>query len=130
MNRRLVSISACFFILGMAGFLYARDKNPKPGPLTGTWECMSHGSTRGDMEFTLTLEQEKDTVTGSVTSPIGSAELSSATYKKKSLEIHIESDQDEYVLTGTLKGGKLSGEWTHGDQKGTWEGAKKAPASK
>ncbi|HEV2351884.1 MAG TPA: hypothetical protein VG028_18800 [Terriglobia bacterium] len=129
MKRILISISACALVLGMAVSLYARNKNSKPGPLTGTWECTSHGGSGGDMQFTLTLEQDKETVTGSVTSPIGSAELSNATYSKKSLEIHIDSDPDEYVLTGRLKGGKLSGQWTHGDEKGAWEGAKRAPAS-
>jgi hypothetical protein len=81
------------------------------------------------MQFTLTLEQDKDTVTGSVTSPIGSAELSDATYNKKTLEIHIASDQDDYIITGRLKGDKLSGEWVHGNEKGSWEGTRQAKAS-
>ena len=131
MNRRLVSISLLVFALGMPGIsLIAKNKNPKPGPLTGTWECTSHGGSRGDMQFTLTLEQDKETVTGSVTSPIGSSELSDATYSKKVLEVHIAGDENEYVLTGRLKGNKLSGEWTHGTEKGEWEGSKQAPAAK
>src|SRR5512135_3742156 len=124
MKRRLLTISAGLLVLGMAGILFAKDKNPKPGPLTGTWECTAHGASSGDMQFTLTLEQDKDTVTGSVTSPMGTSELSDATYNKKTLEIHIESDEAEYVITGRLKGGKLSGEWSHGDEKGSWEGTK------
>jgi hypothetical protein len=129
MNRRLVSISACILVFGIASTLCARDRNPKPGPLTGTWECTSHGGSNGDMQFTLTLEQDKDTVTGSVTSPIGSSELTDATYNRKTLEIHIASDQDEYILTGRLKGGKLSGEWSHGAEKGSWEGTKQKAGS-
>lgn len=129
MKRRLVSISTCLLVLGMAGILYARDKNPKPGPLAGTWECTAHGASSGDMQFTLTLEQDKDTVTGSVTSPIGSSELTDATYDKKTLQIRIEGDENDYILTGRLKGGKLTGDWTHGDEKGSWEGAKQTKAT-
>ncbi len=130
MNRRFVTLAFCLLAFSLASAGFAKDKSGKPGPLTGTWNCTSHGSSRGDMEFTLTLEQVKESVTGNVTSPIGSAELTTATYKDKTLEIHIESDQSEYVLTGKLNGGKLSGEWTHGDEKGTWDGKKEAPAKK
>jgi hypothetical protein len=130
MIRRLPSIFLLVLALGVASLLSAKNKNPKPGPLTGTWECTSHGGSRGDMQFTLTLEQDKETVTGSVTSPIGSSELSDATYNKKTIEIHIPGDEDEYVLTGKLQGNKLSGEWTHGKEKGSWEGSKQSPAGK
>lgn len=130
MNRRFVTLALCLLAFSLAGAGFARDKSGKPGPLTGTWNCTSHGGSRGDLEFTLTLEQDKDTVTGNVTSPIGSAELTNATYKDKALEIHIDSGQSEYVITGKLKDGKLSGEWAHGDEKGAWEGKKEAPAKK
>ena len=130
MNRLIVSITVCLVALGLTGFAQSKEKSLKPGPLTGTWECISHGSSRGDMAFTLDLQQEKDTVAGSVTSPIGSSDLSSASFKNKTLEIQIESDKGDYVLTGKLKDGKLSGDWTHGDEKGSWEGKKQAPESK
>ncbi len=130
MNRRLVTFAICIFVLGLATSAFAREKQAKPGPLTGTWECTAHGGSQGDLPFTLTLEQAKDTVTGNVTSRIGSAELTTATYKNKVLEIQIEGGQSEYLLTGNLKGGKLSGEWSHGDEKGTWEGTKQVPTSK
>ena len=131
MKRRLLSISVILLILTMPGILRAKSKNSKPGPLTGTWECTAHGGRNGDMQITLTLEQNKDVVTGSVTSPIGSSELNDATYEKKTLELHIESNPDEYILTGKLKGDKLSGEWTHGEERGAWEGSRqRPPASK
>ena len=114
----------------VAGFALARGKNPKPGPLTGTWECMSHGGPEGDMGFTLYLEQNEDTVSGSVSSPIGSTELTSASFKKNKLEIHIETPQTNYLLTATYKKGQLSGNWsTDNDLKGTWEGKKSASTS-
>ncbi len=130
MNRHFVPITVCLVALGLAGVALAKDKSLKAGPLTGTWECTSHGSSRGDMPFTLDLQQEKETVAGSVSSPIGSAELSSASFKNKMLQIQIDTDGGDYLLTANLKDGKLSGEWSHGDEKGTWEGKKQAPGSK
>src|SRR5579863_2848183 len=84
--------------LSVAGVALAKDgaPKPKPGPLTGTWECTSHGGPQGDMQFTLYLEQEKEAVTGSVSSPIGDTEISSATYKHHAVEIHIDSPQGNY----------------------------------
>jgi hypothetical protein len=103
------------------------DKKSRPGPLTGTWECVSHGSPQGDMNFTLFLQQEKEVVTGSVSSPIGSADLTTATFKRKVLEIHIDTPQDNYLLNATYKNGALSGDWsTNTGLKGNWEGKKSA----
>lgn len=132
MTRRFyTSIAVPLLVLGFAGLAIARQKTPKPGPLTATWECVAHGTSRGDLPFTLTLEQIGETVTGSVSSPIGSTELSTATYKKKDLTIHIDTGQgDTYDLTAIYKGGQLAGNWTHGSEKGTWEGKKQAAASK
>ncbi len=116
-------------VVGAVAMSSAKDKKPKPGPMTGTWECTAHGSSQGDLPFTLTLEQAGETVTGSVESPMGGAPISSATFtKKKNLEIHIDTPNGTYLLTGVLKKGKLSGEWTHDPEKGTWEGSKKAAA--
>jgi hypothetical protein len=117
-------------ILALAGVALAKNKPPKPGPLTGTWECVSHGSSRGDMPFTLFLEQSGETVGGSVTSPIGGTNITSATFKKKVLEIRLETDQGTYVLAGKYKKGKLTGDWTHDPEKGTWEGTKQVEAKR
>ena len=130
MKHKFTALTVCFIALGLAGSVRAKENYLKPEPLTGTWECTSHGSSRGDMPFTLDLQQEREIVSGSASSPIGSAELSSASFKNNTLQIQIDSDDADYVLTANLKDGKLSGEWTHGDEKGTWEGKKQAPASK
>ena len=124
------TLTICLILVSLAGLALAKDKTPKPGLLTGTWECTSHGGPQGDMAFTLYLEQTNETVTGSVSSPIGSTDLGDATFKKNKLEIHIDGGEAKYLLTGTYKKGELSGEWsTDSDQKGTWEGKKSAETS-
>jgi hypothetical protein len=101
----------------------AKEKQEKSGPLTGVWECSAHGGPQGDMSFTLSLEQTKDTVTGDVTSPLGDTEISSGSFKKKMLEIHIDSPEENYTLTAKYSKGKLEGQWkSDSGQSGTWEG--------
>jgi hypothetical protein len=81
------------------------------------------------MPFTLTLEQSQQDITGSVSSPMGGTEISSGTFKNKAVEIHINTPQGNYTLTGKLKKNELSGDWsTDTNQKGTWEGKKAAQA--
>ncbi len=128
MKRTLTWVG--IFVLCLTCFAGAKEKTPKSGPLTGTWDCVSHGGPQGDMPFTLHLEQNKETVTGSVDSPIGGTQISSGTFKKKNLEIHIKTPQTEYLLTAKLKKNQLSGQWSGGtDLKGTWEGKKAAQST-
>jgi hypothetical protein len=126
-KRTLGAAAIGSVMLCLAAFALASEKKSKPGPLTGTWECVSHGAPQGDMNFTLYLEQKNETVTGTVSSPLGSTELTSASFKKNTLEIHIDTDQRNYLLTGKYKNGHLAGAWsTNEDQRGTWEGKKSA----
>ena len=116
------------FTMMLASFCLAHaspEKKPNPGPLTGTWECMSHGRPEGDLAFTLYLEQSKEVVTGSVSSPLGGADITSGSFKRKFLELQIDAQQGKYVIMGKLEKGALSGTWSldNGD-KGTWEGKK------
>jgi hypothetical protein len=82
------------------------------------------------MPFTLYLEQTKGTLTGSVSSPIGGTEISAGTVKKNDIEIHIDTPQGNYHLTGRLKKGELSGKWSSDTESGMWEGKKQASGGK
>jgi len=116
----LCSVSFLLTVLATAAESASKSK---PGPMTGTWECMAHGGSQGDLAFTLYLEQSKDVVTGSVSSPMGGADISSGTFREKTLEIQIDSQNGRYVVVGKLKKGQLSGTWSLDDvEKGTWEG--------
>ena len=128
--RRMFSIVLCLAVVAIAATLHADQKKPKPGPLTGTWECTAHGGAQGDLPFTLYLEQTKDQLTGSVSSPMGGTEISAGTLKKTELEIHIDTPQGNYQLTGRLKKGELSGKWSSDTESGTWEGKKQVAGGK
>lgn len=128
MKHKQILMAMTLVLISLSVLLAGAEKKPKPGPLTGTWECMSHGSSRGDMAFTLYLEQSKEVVTGSVSSPIGGTEITSASFKNKLLEIHIDTPEGNYVVMGKLNKGQLSGTWSvDTGEKGTWEGKKSPP---
>lgn len=129
MKTKVALLTTGLLLLSGTVSVLAKEKQPKPGPLTGTWECMSHGSSQGDLPFTLTLEQLGETISGSVESPIGGTSITSGSFKKKALEIHIDTPQGNYLLTAKFNKGKLSGEWVHDPEKGTWEGSKQAAAA-
>ena len=128
--RQLVPIILCLAIVVAAAFALGKEKKPKSGPLTGTWECTAHGGAQGDISFTLYLEQSKDSVTGSVSSPMGGTDISAGTIKKTDLEIHFDTPQGNYQLTGHLKKGELSGKWSSDTESGEWEGKKQAAGGK
>jgi hypothetical protein len=130
MNRKLSLIAICLAVLFTATLSTAAEKKVKSGPITGTWECQSHGGSQGDMAFTLYLTQNKELVDGSVSSPLGGTQISSGTFRRNMLEIHIDTPQGNYVIMGKYKKGQISGNWTTDSDKGTWEGKKQAPATK
>src|SRR5215472_18963253 len=124
MNRTRIMPILCLTLVGLAGLTVAQDTKSKPkgGPVAGTWTCTAHGGTNGDIPFILYLEQDNETVTGSVSSSMGDAEFSSASFKDGTLEIHIDGGDQTYILTGKLQNGQLSGQWSTGEtEKGTWD---------
>lgn len=131
--KRILSWAAIAVVsLVVASLAFAADEQKsKGGPLSGTWECTSHGggTQEGSTPFTLDLQQDGETVTGSVSSPEGGTDITSATFKDNVLEIHLDTADGLYVLKATLKDGELKGATTHdGNPMGTWEGKKSAPS--
>jgi len=126
---RLISILGLFVLILAGSALAGNDKKSSSGALTGTWDCKAQGGTQGDTAFTLYLEQNKEVVTGSVSSPLGGAEITSGSFKRKFLELQIDTQRGNYVIMGKLEKGQMSGTWSlDNTDKGTWEG-KKAAAS-
>jgi hypothetical protein len=83
------------------------------------------------MPFTLYLEHMGDSISGSVSSPLGGTDITSGTFKKKNLEIRLETPNGTYVLTAKLKKGQLSGQWSlDAGESGIWEGKQQASVGK
>jgi hypothetical protein len=129
MKRTWTLIGVCLLVAATANLAFAGGKEPKPGPLTGTWDCVAHLSGQADTPFTLKLEQTREAVTGTLVNPSGEYPLSSASYKKGVLEIHLDAPDGSYVATAKLLHGQLSGHWSKGQEaEGECECKKSAPA--
>lgn len=130
MKKNRLAVMVLCLMVAASVVAWAKEKKPKTGPLTGTWECTARGGAQGDMPFTLYMEQTKDAITGSISSPMGGTEISAGAIKKNDIEIHIDTPQGNYQLTGRLKKGELSGKWSSDTESGTWTGRKQAPSGK
>ena len=98
---------------------------PKKAPLSGSWGCVAHQANQDDTQFTLTLTQEGEKVTGSYQEVGGNekATITDGSFKEKKLAIHFDAYGGTAAVTGTLsKPDEMSGDWslTSGGQ-GTWE---------
>jgi hypothetical protein len=104
----------------------APAKLKQAGPLTGTWECVCHGFPQGDVKFALYLTQNEDnSVTGWVASPMGSSDLTSVDFKNNNLEIRIDTSQGNYRLSGRCEKNQISGAWSKDSAlRGKWEAKK------
>jgi hypothetical protein len=125
MKRNLIYIGIGIAILFTASLAMAKERK---GPMTGTWDCQAHGGSQGDMTFTLFLQQNKENVDGSISSPIGGTQISSGTFKRNMLEIHLDTPQGTYTLMAKFSKGTLSGTWASDNDKGVWEGKKHVAA--
>jgi len=122
MKRSLTFILTGLAVILATSWAIAKDNE---APITGTWSCQAHGGSQGDTPFTLSLQQNGEKVEGSVSSPMGGTDISSGTFKDGTLEIHINTDDADYVLVAKLDKGTLSGTWSNGgNDKGNWEGKK------
>lgn len=138
MRKRILTLATCAALCCL-GVLTVAAKNAQAAQsnqadaatLNGTWQCVSHGGDQGNMNFTLTFQQNGQDISGHVSSQLGDADFSSGTFKNNHLHFVIQGDSDSYNLNADYKGGKLTGTWatTVSGHKGTWEG-QKAPASK
>ena len=131
MKRAKGLVGICLLVLTMASLSVGAEKESKEGSLTGTWDCVAHLSGENDIPFTMTLEQRGEAVTGSVATSDGELEIKSGTYRSSTLELHMESSEAKYAVTGKLDEGQFKGQWSKDPDGigGDWEG-KKAASSK
>lgn len=134
MKRSNIAILLSLLLCAVGCAWAGPQKDAKAGALAGAWDCVAHGSVQGDVPFTLTLQQDHETLTGTITTADGELPIASGSYKDGALQILMEADGAKYTVKGKLDGAQLSGQWTKegddGNQGGAWEGKRSsAPAS-
>jgi hypothetical protein len=132
MKRSSLTVLPCLMFFAIGSLSARPQKDAKSNPLAGAWDCVAHGSVQGDVPFTLTLKQDQDSLTGSITTADGELNFTSASYKDGALEIVMDTPDAKYTVNGKLDGDKLSGQWSKegddGKQGGPWEGKRSTAA--
>ena len=119
------------FCLGAGLLAFGKDK---PGPVSGTWACVAHGTDQGDINYTYNLVQAGEKITGNFSDNADSsqkADIKDGVYKDKKLSFAFDAYNGTVTVTGAFaKAGAMSGNWTHsGGGQGTWECTKGAAKS-
>jgi flagellar hook assembly protein FlgD len=128
MRRAWTLIGVLLLVVVTAYIASANGKEAASGPLTGHWECVAHSIVEGDVPFSLDLKQNREDVTGKFTNASGEVPLTSTSYKKGVLEIHLVAPDGSYAATGKLVHGQLSGHWSKRQEaEGGWDCRKSAP---
>ena len=120
MKPKIAILLTCVSLVALVGLTtaFARGRNSN---VSGVWDCHSKGGNLGDMTFTLNLQQDKENVDGTITSPLGSTQVTLGTFKHYQLELHFDMPQGNYTLVGTLENGKIYGTWSMDSDKGAWD---------
>jgi len=94
-------------------------------PVSGDWDATADASGTS-IPFTLKLKLEGDKVTGTSDSAQGSAPLSKGTFSAGKLSFSLETPNGAIGMTGTVKDGKIVGDFDFaGQMTGKWEAKKK-----
>ena len=129
---------ALLLTLGIVASVSAMDEKAKDpqaktetgteaGTIAGAWACVQNLPNGLQRPFEMQLNQHGETLKGAVLDSDGTV-VASVTGSRTAdgFKLLISTDGELYEATAAVKGGKVTGTWTMGDVKGTWEGTRKA----
>jgi hypothetical protein len=94
-------------------------------PISGEWDA-SADAQGTEIPFTLKLAFASGKVTGESSSAMGTASLSEGTFANDKLSFTLEIPQGKLTFTGTVKDGKISGDYEMaGMGSGKWQAKRK-----
>ena len=99
--------------------------DPIADVISGEWEAVADAGGQA-VPFTLTLKLDGEKVTGSSNSQLGTANISTGTWKDGKLSIVLEGGSGQIIMAATIVEGKLSGDFDYaGQASGKWVAQKK-----
>ena len=126
MSVAAVTVMAMICSSGMATTLHNKVVNDKKDPISGEWDVMFElQGTKVPGKFKLKLDGNK--VTGTAESEhTGPGTLSEGKWADNKISFTLDfAAHESIVVTGTVKDGKLIGDFRTEGMQGTWEASKK-----
>jgi hypothetical protein len=108
----------------------AETPTPVPAPakdVSGKYEGSAKTPGQAEMQLTLELKNEAGKVSGRMTTPQGSSDISEGSLADGKLSVKFGAAGKDGVMTGRIQDDKLVGEWIAGTQKRAID-LKKSPA--
>lgn len=127
MRRRMTQFLALALVAfaALAGTAFGQSH-----PVEGTYTVTATGNEIGTVTFTMTLKRNGDKWVGEVTDSPLPLTVTSVTVDASNKVTIVASTGDAAVtIAGMFESGKIAGDWTAGDAKGTWSGLRKDAAA-
>ncbi len=130
LQRRALVTLFVLSVFGLAQIANAQStEKPTPtDPLSGKYEGMVKDSPGVDTRLTLEISNDKGKLTGRLVTPQGPTPILEGTFTDGKVVLKLGHAGAASTLTATLRGDKLTGDWTEGQQKRAIE-FKKVPAA-
>jgi hypothetical protein len=94
-------------------------------PVTGEWDAAADFQGQS-IPFTLKMKLSGESISGESSSAQGSAAISKGSYTGGKLSLTLDTPNGSIVLNGTVKEGKITGDYDFaGQAQGKWEASKK-----
>lgn len=122
---KMIGLMSVFIMLATAAF--AQNGNGSGAhPVEGSYNVESKSSELGTINIVLVLKKDGAKWLGEIKdSPMPLTVTSVTVDETNKVTINCDAGGTTVALIGKFADGKIEGDWTAGDMKGTWSGAKK-----
>jgi len=127
MNMRVLKL-ICLSLLCAAALAQA-SLAQTDGPTEGAYTVTANSAELGTVNFVLILKRDGAKWTGEVKDSPTPLTISNVTIDENKISITADAGGTSVTINGKFDKGAFAGDWSAGDIKGTWKGAKKDDAA-
>jgi hypothetical protein len=130
MRRRIAKLTGAALVTALTAALavmgLAAVQTGSAHPVEGTYDTTATGNEIGTVKFIMKLKRNGDKWVGEVTdSPVPLTINTVTVEANNKVTISATTGDAPVTISGLYDGGKIAGEWTAGESKGTWSAMKK-----
>jgi hypothetical protein len=135
MNMRVLKLIClslvCAVAMAQASLAQGGPTSPTSptSPIEGTYSVTANSAELGAVNFVLILKRDGDKWKGEVKDSPTPLTITSVTIDANNISIAADAGGTAVTIKGKFENGAFAGDWSAGDIKGTWKGAKKDDAA-